>query len=110
MNPGRYIHTATWSRAVIGTSSGKRTRTWSVPASFSCLVEGLPGRVRQALIGYIPQARYRLTTSTEVRENDRIVWNSKDFILRDVTDDTTRPTGPYYTGILTEAPADGSGS
>ena len=108
MNPARYIHTATWSREAVTITAGVRDRSWSSPASFACLVEALPGRVRGSLVGYIPHARYRITSDTELRENDKIVFESKTYILNEITSDTTRPTGAYYTGILSSTAADGS--
>lgn len=108
MNPSRYIHSVTGERRQTTQTGGKQDRAW-VPtnsgAAISVLVEGLTSRQRVALI-HIKQAQYTMTWSGDIQEGDRVTYSGHVYIVSDVIDDTTRPTGPYKTGILSRKPFD----
>lgn len=67
------------------------------------LVEGLTGRrqVRANLLN-LKGARYVVSwmDGTDIQEGDRLTYSSHKYTVHDVLDDTTRPTGKYYTGTL----------
>lgn len=106
MNPARYIHTVTGERPPTGATGGKRDTTWTPTGSHAVLLEGLPSRVKVSLIGHIARASYRMSWAygLDIREGDRITYSGSKYLLQEVTDDTTRPTGGYRTGILARVP------
>lgn len=111
MNPSKLIHTVTGERLAVSFSAGKRGRTWAATnsgSSISVLVEGLSSRTKQAVVGHIPMPRYRMTWegSADIEEGDRITYSGNKYHIMEITDDTTRPTGPYKTGILSAKPID----
>lgn len=110
MNPSRYIHSVTGERLPATASGGTRTRVYAPVNSgeaMSVLVEGLTSKQKAALIN-IKWPCYRMTWGggTDIKEGDRITYSGHAYILEAVTDDTTRPTGPYQTGILNRKPLD----
>lgn len=96
----------TGERAPTTFTSGKRDRTWASTGTFSVLVEGLPAKVKTALIGHIARATYRMTWAydLDIEEGDRITYSGSKYMLQEVTDDTGRPVGGYKTGILARVP------
>lgn len=106
MNPSRFIHSVTGERAPTSFTAGKRDRTWSSTGTHSVLLEGLPARVKVSLVGHIARATYRMSWSgpADIEEGDRITYGGSKYMLHEVTDDTTRPTGAYKTGILARVP------
>lgn len=111
MNRARFIHSVTGERAALTATAGKRDRTWAATnsgAAIPVLIEALSSRTKESLIGFIPEARYRMTwqAGSDVQEGDRITYGGRDYMLTEVIDDSTRPTGGYGTGILTLRPVD----
>lgn len=108
MNPVRYIHTVTAERRQTTQTAGKADRAWvavNSGAAIDVLVEGLTSKQRAALI-HIKQAQYTMSWSGDIQEGDRVTYAGHVYLVNDVIDDTTRPTGPYYTGILSRKPFD----
>lgn len=109
MNPARYIHSVTGERRATTQTSGKADRAWTATnsgATMDVLIEGLPTKTRAAIIGYIPMACYRMSWGggVDIEEGDRLTYSGKKYLLHDVLDDTTRPSGAYKTGILQRLP------
>ena len=105
MNPARYIHSVTGTRRPVTQSGGVTTKAWAATnsgAAMSVLVEGLSTRAKESLVGVVPLAQYRMTwdAGTDILEGDRVVYSSETYVVREVLDDTTRPTGGYKTGVL----------
>jgi len=107
LNPARFIHTATFSRqtdAVDGTGRRQVSLT-AIATDQDCLVEGLRARARSSMAGRIDNAAYTISWADLVlRDGDICTWNGKQFAVREILDDTTRPTGAYYTATLQERP------
>ena len=105
MNPALYIHSAAVSRQVGTVLSGSRQESWQVViAALSCRIEPLTGRDRESILGRIGSLVYRMSWGTEdVRDGDRVAWEGKTFITREVLDDTGRPSLRYRTALLVEA-------
>ena len=105
MNAARFIHTANFARQTdaIG-GDGRRTISLTALATDQeCLVEGLRGRAKNSLAGRIDGASYTVSWAGLVlRDGDICTWNGKQYSVRDIIDDSTRPTGAYYSAILQE--------
>lgn len=104
MNPLRCIHSVTGERRQATQTNGKVDRDWlptNGGVAMAVLVEGLPSKQRAALV-HIKGAQYTISWpgGTDIEEDDRLTYLGKPYIVKEVLDDTTRPTGPYYTGVL----------
>ena len=104
MNPGMLIHTASVERQNLTPVAGHVPGTWSqVIAEVRCLVETLKGHSKDSMFGRISGAAYRLSWGAEdIRNGDRVTWNSKAWIIDDVAYDNAIPWMPYHTAILKE--------
>lgn len=67
----------------------------------SVLVLGLSAKEKATTFGHIPLATYRVVwmAGTDIQEGDRNVYEGETYTVREVLDDTTRPTGGYKTAI-----------
>ena len=68
----------------------------------SVLVEGLSSKAKATIFGHIPGAMYRISwgAGTDIEEGDREVYNGETYTVREVLDDSSRPTGKYFTAVL----------
>lgn len=69
----------------------------------SVLVEGLTSRQAQrAKLLNIKQARYTISwmDGTDIQEGDRLTYSGHKYAVHEALDDSTRPTGKYWTAIL----------
>ena len=105
MNPALFIHAAAVSRQVGSVQSGTRQESWQVVIDpLACRIEPLTGRDRESILGRIGQLVYRMSWGTEdVRDGDRIAWNGRTFVTREILDDTGRATLRYRTCLVVEA-------
>ncbi|MFI0609209.1 MAG: hypothetical protein ACH37Z_15125 [Anaerolineae bacterium] len=81
------------------------TKTWpptNSGAAMAVLVEGLASKAKMTIFGHIPLAMYRISweAGTDIQEGDRVVYSGESYTVREVLDDTTRPTGGYQTAVL----------
>jgi len=106
MNASRCIHSVTGERLASSVSSGARNRTWAATNSgsaMSVLVEGLTSKQAQkANLLNIKQAQYTCSwmDGTDIQEGDRLTYSGKKYAVHEVVDDSTRPSGKYWTAIL----------
>lgn len=97
-----FRHTVGVSRHSEAVVDRKRVMAWStVIASAAVLIEALPSRQKPSILGRMAGAAYTMTWGLDdIREGDRVAWNGQTFTVKEITRDTTRPTGPYQTCIL----------
>lgn len=103
----RFLHTVDVTRLLKGKdANGQTQRGQSVVATaHPCLIEGARGTAKQLGAGRIPRNSYVMTWSDlELHDGDLVTWleRGKLFTVRQVLDDTTRPTRAYYTAELVE--------
>lgn len=108
MNAANWRHTVDVKRLSTSTGAdGVEVETETTPLTgVRCLVEPLASRVLEAIIGRIPQARFRMEWgAADIRDNDVVIFQSRRYMVRDRVRDTLRPTTPYQTCILEEIAA-----
>ena len=67
-------------------------------------IEPLTGRDRESILGRIGSLVYRMSWAVEdVRDGDRVAWEGKTLITREILDDTGRASLRYRTCLLVEA-------
>lgn len=112
MNPRRHIHSGLVERIAetVNAGTGQKTKSKStVAAGLGCLVEARHGQSMATIMGKQAQAAYTISWSTTpLLEEDLFTWTggpgatSKQYYIRRIAADNTRPTGAYYTAELEE--------
>lgn len=97
MNPAAWYHTVSVKR------TDARTKTSStVFASVRCKIEPIATANKPFILGELPQAKAHITWGIEdIHETDTVIWNSQEYTIRSIIDDTSRPLHRSHTGILT---------
>ncbi len=102
----RMIHRVDVARFVetIGSNLKRTTTKTTVCRDLQCLVLGLQHRAKTSLVGRVDGAQFTISWpgETALQDGDIVTFRSKDYNLREILDDTTRDTAPYYTGVLQE--------
>lgn len=107
MNPRKRNANLTFTRQVdtVGANGRRTLATSTVNATpWPCLVEGLHAKGRSTLVGRVDQAAYVLSWSgsLSLRDGDLTTYNGKQYAVREILDDTTRPSRKYFTAYLQE--------
>jgi hypothetical protein len=98
VNPAKYLHTVDVRRTV---SSLTVAAPETVYSNVACLVEPLPAKALESVMGRVPHAMYEMTWGTEdIRMNDTVIFEGVEYVLKELRRDTLRPTNPYHVGIL----------
>ena len=121
MNPARCTFTVSLSRQMGSTDAetGKRVMAWqTVVAAMPCVPPATLGpKARELLLSQVEQAEYQLSWTPfpdslwaegvdpedrHVKSGDRGPFRGRTYTIAMLRDDSFRPTGPYWTAILSE--------
>ncbi len=121
MNPARCTFTVILSRQVGATDAetGKRIMAWqTVVQAMPCVPPATLGpKARELLFSQVEQAEYQLSWTPfpdslwseevapedrRVKPGDRVTFCGRTYTIAMLRDDSFRPTGPYWTAILSE--------
>lgn len=104
MNAALFVHQVDVERAERATVDGKLTTAWtSVETGLRCLVSTLKSYQKDSMLGRLDGAHYRMTwMSGDVKNGDRVTWDDRTWIVRDLSKDNASPWFSYYTAVLVE--------
>lgn len=104
MNPAMLRHTVDTERCERQVSDGRMNTTWEpVETGLRCLVATLKSYQKDSMIGRLEGAHYRMTwIHGDVKNGDRVHWDDRLWIVRDLAKDSASPWFSYYSAVLVE--------
>lgn len=81
------------SKGISGT--GLRQTAWGAPFYIRCKIVARETQVKDMLLGRAAKPIFKVTYSAgDVQEGDRVLWQGKFYIVREIQDNTILQAGP----------------